>query len=236
MLWVLRRRWRGPLAGLLFFVGTLFPVLGFFNVFPFIYSFVADHFQYLASLGVIALVSAGMALLLARWQLWPRIGGYSLCFMLLLTLAGLTWRQSRMYADIITLYQTTIDKNPDCWLAHNNLGLILDKKGQSREAIEHFRQALSLKPDYDLAYNNLGLALVKMGRIQEAIEHYKQALQLTPNYLEALNNLGVALIQAGRPQEAIENYMHALMINPDYVDTHNNLGRHLSKRAGIGRR
>ena len=75
-LWVLRRRWRGPLAGLLFFVGTLFPVLGFFNVFPFIYSFVADHFQYLASLGVIALVSAGIALLLKRCAFWPRIGGY----------------------------------------------------------------------------------------------------------------------------------------------------------------
>ena len=61
VLWRLRRRWRGPLAGLLFFAGTLFPVLGFFNVYPFRYSFVADHFQYLASLGIIAVVSAGAA-------------------------------------------------------------------------------------------------------------------------------------------------------------------------------
>ena len=52
---VAARRWRGPLAALLFFVGTLFPVLGFFNVYSFRYSLVADHFQYLASLGVIAL-------------------------------------------------------------------------------------------------------------------------------------------------------------------------------------
>ena len=72
----LRRRWRGPLAGLLFFVGTLFPVLGFFNVYPFRYSFVADHFQYLASLGIIALASAGVALLLERWGLWRRPAGY----------------------------------------------------------------------------------------------------------------------------------------------------------------
>ena len=64
VLWRLRRRWRGPLAGLLFFVGTLFPVLGFCNVYPFLYSFVADHFQYLASLGMITLFAAGVALLL----------------------------------------------------------------------------------------------------------------------------------------------------------------------------
>src|SRR5208337_3446809 len=66
-LWRLRRRWRGPLSGLLFFVGTLFPVLGFCNVFPFLFSYVADHFQYLAGLGIITPAAAGLALLLARW-------------------------------------------------------------------------------------------------------------------------------------------------------------------------
>ena len=78
-----RRRWRGPLAALLFFAGTLFPVLGFFNVYPFRYSFVADHFQYLASLGMITLASAGVALLLARYGLWRRPAGYGLCLALL---------------------------------------------------------------------------------------------------------------------------------------------------------
>ena len=94
VLWGLRGRWRGPLAGLLFFVGTLFPVLGFCNVYPFIYSYVADHFQYLASLGIITLVAAGAALLLERWRLWRRPAGNVLCLALLATLAGLSWRQS----------------------------------------------------------------------------------------------------------------------------------------------
>ena len=206
VLWGLRRRWRGPLAGLLFFVGTLFPVLGFFNVYPFIYSFVADHFQYLASLGMITLASAGMALLLERWALWPGIGGYVLCLALLATLAILTWRQSRMYTDIETLYQTTIDRNPDCWMAYNNLGLVLAMQADMQEAIEHYQQALRLKPDYANAHNNLGLALADAGRLQEAIEHYRQALRLNPDYIEAHNNLGIALVQAGRLQEAIEHY------------------------------
>jgi hypothetical protein len=65
-LWALRHRSRAPLAAFLFFVGTLFPVLGFFNVFPFVYSYVADHFQYLASLGIIVLTASGITIALNR--------------------------------------------------------------------------------------------------------------------------------------------------------------------------
>lgn len=106
--WVVSRRSRAPLAGWLFFCGTLFPVLGFLNVFPFIYSFVADHFQYLASLGVIVPVSAGIVLGLARLNPPARKIGGGLVLMLLGMLAMLTFRQSAMYADSTTLYETTI--------------------------------------------------------------------------------------------------------------------------------
>ena len=71
LMW-LSRRWRAPLAGVLFFIVTLFPVLGFLNVYPFRYSLVADHFQYLASLGIITLVAAGIALLLELGRHWER--------------------------------------------------------------------------------------------------------------------------------------------------------------------
>ncbi len=227
VLWVLRGRWRGPLAGLLFFVGTLFPVLGFFNVFPFIYSFVADHFQYLASLGVIVLVSAGIALLVERW----RIGGYVMCLALLTILAGLTWRQSRMYADVETLYQTTIDRNPSCLMAHINLGSVLVKAGRLDEGTDHYRQSLRLKADNAEAYNGLGIVSFRAGRLQEAIEYYRQALHLKPTYSEACYNLGLALDKAGRLPEAIEYYQQALRLSPNDVEFHNNLGIALA-RAG----
>ncbi len=64
--WSLRGRWRAPLAALLFFIVNLFPVLGFINVYFSKFSFVADHFQYLASMGIVTLFSAGAALLLSR--------------------------------------------------------------------------------------------------------------------------------------------------------------------------
>ncbi len=228
-LWGLQRRWRGPLAGMLFFVGTLFPVLGFFNVFPFLYSFVADHFQYLASLGVIALVSAGIALLLERCPLWPRIGGYVLCVSVLAVLAGLTWRQCLMYADLETLYCTTLEKNPDCWMAHNNLGLIFYQNGKIDEGIEHYKQSIKIYPNNPEAYNDMGVGLFKKGQVQEAIEHYEQALRLRPNYLEAHNNLGLVMLKTGKMQEAIEKFQYTLKIYPYYIESLNNLGSALTQ-------
>ena len=52
-------------------------------------------------------------MLLQRLGLWRRPGGYVLCLGLLAILAGLTFRQSRMYANGETLYRATIDRDPD---------------------------------------------------------------------------------------------------------------------------
>ena len=191
----LSRRCRGPLAALLFFIGTLFPVLGFLNVYPFRYSLVADHFLYLASLGIIVLVSAGTALLFEHRWLWHRPTGYVMCVALLASLTILTWRQSAMYTDIETLWQTTIERNPNAWMAHNNLGSVLLQKGQPDEAIAHFRRVLEIKPDSVDAQANLGDALLQKGEVDEAIAQYQRALQIRPDYAEAQYNLGNALLQ-----------------------------------------
>jgi tetratricopeptide (TPR) repeat protein len=215
----------------LFFVGTLFPVLGFFNVYFFNYSFVADHFQYLASLGIIALVSAGAAALLNRWRLWHRPAGYALCLALLATLAALTWRQSRMYTNDDTLYRTTIDRNPDCWMAHYNLGNELRSCGRVDEAIAHFQAALKIKPDYAAAHNNLGAALAGRGRVDEAIAHFRQALETKPDDAEIHYNLGVALAHRGQIEAAIAQYRRAVELKPGYAEAHNNLGVALAGRG-----
>ena len=111
--WVMRNRiGRGPLVAILFFGGTLVPALGFVNVYPMRFSFVADHFQYLASIGLIAL--AGTAL--ARHRLVERAS-----YALPVLLGVLTWRQAHVYRDLETLWTDTIARNPSAWLAHNNL-------------------------------------------------------------------------------------------------------------------
>jgi tetratricopeptide (TPR) repeat protein len=221
-LWTLRRRWRGPLAGLLFFVGTLFPVLGFFNVFTFVYSFVADHYQYLASLGIVTLTAAGIAMLLKRLQLWGRPAGYAICMLLLVTLAALTWRQSRMYTDIEKLYSTTIYLNPTCQMAYYNRGTIYNHLGRHQLAVDDLSAAIRLKPNLSDPYFNRGNAYIMLGQYQTAIEDFTKVISLSPASFDAYNNRGVIYLKLGQYQQAVEDYSKAISIKPDYTDAYNN--------------
>ena len=229
--WAIRRWSRAPLAAILFFGGTLFPVLGFFSLYTFKYSLVADHYQYLASLGVIALFSAEAALLLRRVDGWQRIAEQAAAVALLAVLAVLSWRQSRMYGDIQTLYEATIDRNPDCLMAHNNLGNVLGGRGQVDEAIAHYQKALDIEPDDVDALNNLGNALAGRGQVDEAIAQYQKALEFEPGNAVAHYNLGNALASRGKVDEAIAHYQKALEIKPDYTKARCNLATAL---AGSG--
>lgn len=223
---VLARRRRGPLAAALFFGGTLFPALGFVNVFPFIYSYVADHFQYLASLGVIvpvAMLTVAGAQRMRRFGWLRRFGAA----VLLGGLAVLTWRQCGMYRDVEMLYRETLRRNPDCSMAHNNLGEILgDRAGGAEEALAHFEAAVRADPRNAPARNNLGRALAQRpGRLEDAIAQYREALRLAPGLVEAHNNLGAAL--ARRPsgvEEAIAHYRRAAELRPGWAAVHDNLG------------
>jgi tetratricopeptide (TPR) repeat protein len=232
----IRRRTRAPLAALLYFGGTLFPVLGFFNLYTFRYSLVANHYQYLASLGLIAIVSAGAAWLLERWALWRRPGGYALCLGLLAILAGLTFRHSQMYANVETLYATTIAANPDCWLAHGNLGQIFDAQGNFAAAMAEYRKTLDIYPDCLEARNNLAQGLVRLGKLDEAVIEYRKAVKLhaMPAQTATIyNNLGVALESRGRAEEAIAAYRKAVETVPDDPVAHTRLGNVLLYRGRL---
>ena len=231
-LWVLRHRTRGPLAALLLFGGSLFPILGFFNIYAFIFSFVADHFQYLASLSVIALLVAGYGnsekslnrFSIFRFDILSLSLGAAFPIFVVLALGALTWRQSAMYRDRLTFYQTILEKNPDSWMAQNNLGIALAAAGRLPEAIEHYQAAVRIKPTFPDVHNDLGAALLGVGRAPEALEEFRIALGLQPAYAAALGNLGDALMQMGRTQEAVPDYQQALRLKPNDAQAHNNLG------------
>ena len=232
--WLLsRRRNRGLLAGVLYFAGTLFPALGFFNAYPFRYSFVADHFQYLASVGILALGSAGLALVLERLRLWGRTASNLLCMGLVATLAALSWQQSRMYSNIETLWRVTLATDPEAFLAHNNLAVILRGRGQVDEAIAHLRKALEIQPDFAEAHNNLGNALLQHGQIEEAIAHFRRAFEIEPNNAPAHANLGSALIQMGRVDDSIAQFQMALAARPDNVELLNTLAYALIRKGRV---
>ncbi|HEX2852856.1 MAG TPA: tetratricopeptide repeat protein [Opitutaceae bacterium] len=217
LVWWQRRRARGPLAVALLFGGSLFPVLGFFNVYPFLFSYVADHFQYLASLAVFALAGAGLGRL-------PRPARIAAGFALPFALGVLTWRQAGMYRDEFTLYETTLRRNPACWMAHTNLAIALVESSRPQDALPHCEAALRLRPEYARGEHNYGKALNHLGRHAEALPHLARAVALKPDFASAHNELGAALMSTGRSAEGLARFETALRLNPDFGVAHRNLG------------
>ncbi len=219
----LARRRRGPLAAFLIFGGTLFPVLGFLNIYPFRYSFVADHFAYLASLGIIVPVISTLS---GRPR---RIESRLLPAILAIALGVLTWQRAGTYRDEETLYRATIARNPDAFLAHNNLAnLLLSDPAKRAEAIEHLETAARLNPDFWEAHLSLGNALAATpGKFKEAIAQFETAVRLAPDSDRAQTNLGNALLQAGQTEQGVMHLRTALQIQPGNAEAHNDLGNGL---------
>jgi Flp pilus assembly protein TadD len=204
--------WREGFFAWVYFCVMLIPVMGFTDiVFMIRYSLVADHYQHLAIIAVVALAAAALTRLAARW---PRELGVLLGGLLIGTLTLLSAEQSSMYRNSETLYETTIARNPDCWLAYNNLAIILVKANRIAEAETTFREALRLKPDDANNENNLGTALVRLGRTQEAIPEYEKGVRVQPDYPEVRFDLALALYQTGRTQEAIAQFQEVIRLKP----------------------
>jgi tetratricopeptide (TPR) repeat protein len=228
--WSVRSRWRAPLAVALLYLGTLFPALGFVNVYPFVFSFVADHFVYLPSIAIIVAVSAAVARLGARGHAgWLRAGAVAIA----ITLGVLTWRQCQTYASAETLYRTTLGGNPACYLCLNNLGTLAVARGDTVEARGRFEEALRIEPGSAETHNNLANLLVERGDLREAIAHYQQSLEIAPRNVIARTNLGIALVRAGRLTEARREFERTLQIMPGYAPAARNLA--VLDRLGVPR-
>ena len=236
-----RRTCRAPLFAMLFFLGSAFPALGFFNVYPFIFSYVADHWQYLPCLGVIALFAEGAGAAAeaagAAGGLQGRVARVALAgaaAALLVVLLVLTRRQSSLYRDVGVLYSDTLTKDPACWMARNNLGVHLMEGGSLDASIAQLEEAVRLKPDYPEAHNNLGNALSRVpGRLPEAITEFEATLKIDPGMAEAHANLGIALVKTpGGLSAGVAQLQAALRgdaDNPEAFEARFNLGNALAR-------
>lgn len=229
-LWRLRGRTRAPAAALFFFIVTLSPALGFVDVFPFQFSFVADHFQYLASIGPIALAAAALMAAGSRMRLNPRTAEAGLALTFGLLLGVLSWHQSHQYVDAETLYRSTIARNPDCWMAYNNLGALklTGTLNDLNDGLPLIKKALELNPEDAEAHNNLGYAWYRLGRYEGARSEHLAAVRLSPNFAAARANLGADLLALGQIDEAVAIY-RALPPSARYAEAHDSLGTALMK-------
>ncbi|MCX6555365.1 MAG: tetratricopeptide repeat protein [Candidatus Aminicenantes bacterium] len=231
-LWFFRKKiGRRPLVAIFFFLCSLFPALGFFNVYPMRYSYVADHFQYLASIGIIALVVILLRNVLIKMKLNRFQPGLILIVIVALIYVGRL--EGKKYDNLETLWNDTLVKNNDCWMAYNNLGDIRIKQKRYAEARTFFREALKRKPDLAVSFNNLGMTWLYEGNLTAAKENFAKAIAGDAHYAEVHNNMGVALGKEQRFSEAIDSYRQALDIDPEYVMAHYNLANVLSRRQNF---
>ena len=190
LLWLFRQRiGRGPLAGVLFFAVTLSPVLGFVDFGYMQFSFVADRYQYLAGLGVIAVLAGAAAYHAGRLPVARRRTVRAITVVVLAVLAVLSSRQAVLYAGGSLLFSHVIALNSQARGAHHNLGVAYIRQGRYEEARDLLQVAIEIDPDNAKTWSGLGSAWFGMGRIKEARRHFEHALFLDPDLKVARDNL-----------------------------------------------
>ena len=209
--WLLRKQTGREIpTAIIFFPAMLLPMLGFFPLYTFVYTFVADHYQYMASIGPIVVAAGAAAIAYRRSGKNAKFIIASTAGVLLLTLGTLTWRQCGAYKNSDTLWADTLNKNPDSWLAHGELASSLYRQRKFDEALPHFDRLLELAQyvkkihprAYSDAYYCKGLIFMAKGRPEDAAEQYRKSLEVDNNSALVHYLLADILVKQGKIDEA----------------------------------
>lgn len=219
-LWMMRRRgWaRATLVGLGCYVALLLPVLGLIDVYYFRFSFVADHFQYLASAALIALLVAGVT-----ERVRERRAQLVLAAVAVAAFGKASWAYCPAFHDEETLWRDTLSKDPESFMPQNNLGSLLFTRGRYEEAAAHLETSIRLQPRVWQVHLALANTLAKLGKLDEAAARYRVALALRPRLSEAQYNLGVVQTDLGQRDEAVDDFRAAIAIRPGFADAYRKL-------------
>ena len=223
--WWKRMSWgRGLFFALAYFVVALLPVLGLVEHYFLRYSFVADHLQYLASMGPLALAGAAIPFLRQKFLSQRMAQAIPFELILVVILAVISTLRVWAYHDNETLWTDTVSRNPSCWMAYNNLGTLCLDRGQVEQAQADFNRAIAIDSTLAEPYYNRGLASVRVGEMDDAVVDFRRAIARDPNHGNAHYNLGNVFLTAHRPAEAAAEFCRVVALNPQSVQGHNNLG------------
>lgn len=230
----LRKVYRKPyfLFGWLWFLGTIFPVLGIMQGGH--WPQIAERWAYIPFIGIYIAVSWGVVELHAQMKdaLSAKmiLGAVTV---VLTVLCGLTWNQVRYWKNDYLLYMHGIEVNPENYVAHNNLGKVLLEMNRTDEAIAHYRTALDLNEGFREASYNLGVAYLRKGEVDKSITLFNRAILLDPDDWEAYLSLGVLYLDKGRLDEAAEALSKSLRISSDNPHAYFNMGNLYHRKGDL---
>jgi Tfp pilus assembly protein PilF len=234
-LYLLKNQWPFGLACWIYSIVVLAPVLGIVQTGP---QLVADRYSYLSSLSW-AVLAGGLLLFflrhLARIHSGARsaLPATSLAMVILVPLAALSWKQTKIWQNTATLWTQVLEIDPNSSIAHYNLARFLAKRGDHTEAIAHYRKALNIRPNDADSHNNLGLLLAVRGEVAASLEEFKRAVEIDPNYAKAFFNMGRVFARQGELEKAAQNYQQALSLNPNEAEIQLGLGNVLARQGQL---
>ncbi len=224
-----RKRYPYLLAGWLWYLGMLVPVIGLVQVG---WQAHADRYTYLPQIGLSVILAWGVVDLTAAWRYRRLVTGSAtaLTVVVLMVIAG---EQVNYWSSSVSLWTHTLAVTQNNDVAERGLGTALLKVGQVEQAIVHDRAALRIRPGDPNALTNLANALFQAKQFPEAIEHYREIVRLRPNDSEARRNLGKALFQSGATDQAITEFRAALRIRSNDTDAAYSLGNALLQKGEV---
>ena len=229
--WFRRQRYgRAALAGLGYYVVSLFPVAGFVGVAFMQFMSVADHCQYYAITGVVALLVAAWTAVLQRVGVPLRVRA-GLAGAVVLVAFGLTCSRAAVFRSEQRVYRDAIRKNPGAFLAHLHLGNILYQDGHGEAALEHYKAAAEWGGH--LAETHFNLGTMRLGRgveLEEAIEDFTRVLRIKPSRAEAYFKRGAAKLRLGTDLVgALSDFNATLLTQPTHAGALHFRGRLLTR-------
>jgi protein O-mannosyl-transferase len=197
-----------PLVGLLFFVGTLLPALGFFNFFTMHYTFVADHYQYLACAGIIVpLVELGVRKLDSFAA--ARVAAAFICLVMMTTTA---FYASRFQTNF-QLWSWNVAWNPAAFTAQHNLAIAYFNRGDESTGNQHLDIALEEQPQDDNIQRSVGKRSLAQGDYAGALVHFQRAQEERPHYGITYMLIGDTYLRMGRLPDALAAYEKSISVD-----------------------
>ena len=179
---------------------------------------IAEHWLYLATVGLAIFLTAGLFYLLKNVNRWKAV----LIFIVVI-FSLMTYDRNKLWQNEIALWQDVIKKSPENSAAYYALGNAYTRKGFNDRAIDFYQRALQLNPQFSEVLNNLGTLYGKRGEYTKAIMYFEQILQFNPKYGSAYHNLGFIYYLMGRFDEAVGYLEKSIALQKNYADSYNYL-------------